>query len=338
MPFRACAVLLCVAIHAAARGGVAFTNPVWRADAPDPTCWRGDDFYYQTSTARALLKSTDLVHWQKVRDDFLAPGERARVKRDWHSIWAPDVARIGNAWNLYVSYWKGAENTAIAVYTCDRPEGPFTNGVVVTDGRVTGIRDTIDPEVVVDPATRKTWLFFGSVGKVHRVELTADGRALAPDAAYVHVAGLGDDDPKAQPHRRCVFEGTYLHRRGGWWYLFASSGEYNHGSYAVVVGRARRLTDDFTDRAGRRMKEGFAETILRSRPGDRFYGPGHNGEIFASPSGRTYMIYHCHDREIAPYRRDASNPRPLFLQEILWDAEGWPYFETGRPVATGEFR
>ena len=335
---RISAVLLFAALHAAVQGGVAFTNPVWRASTPDPTCWRAGGSYYLASTAGRLLKSPDLVHWRKVRNDFLASGERLRVKRDWRGIWAPDVVKIGNAWNLYVSYWNGCTNTAIAVYTSARPEGPFTNGAIVTDGRVTGIRDTIDPEVVVDPATRKTWLFFGSVGKVHRVELTADGRALAPDAAYVHVAGLGDDDPKAQPHRRCVFEGTYLHRRGGWWYLFASSGEYNHGSYAVVVGRARRLTDDFTDRAGRLMKEGFAETILRSRPGDRFYGPGHNGEIFASPSGRTYMIYHCHDREIAPYRRDASNPRPLFLQEILWDAEGWPYFETGRPVATGEFR
>ncbi|MBR0503878.1 MAG: family 43 glycosylhydrolase [Kiritimatiellae bacterium] len=338
MQFRISAVLLFAALPAVAQGGVAFTNPVWRADAPDPTCWRADDGYYLTSTARALLKSTDLVHWQKVRDDFLAPGERARIKRDWRGIWAPDVARIGNAWNLYVSYWNGAENTAIAVYTCDRPEGPFTNGVIVTDGRVTGIRDTIDPDAVVDPETGKTWLFFGSVGKVHRVELTADGRALAPGAAYVHVAGLNDRDPKSRPHRRHVFEGTYLYHRGDWWYLFASSGEYNHGTYAVVVGRARHLTDDFTDRAGRLMKEGFAETILRSRRGDRFYGPGHNGEIFTAPSGRTYMIYHCHDRAATPYQPHGYNPRPLFLQEVLWDADGWPYFETGRPVASGEFR
>ena len=82
MQFRISAVLLFAVLRAAAQDGVAFTNPVWRADAPDPTCWRGDDFYYQTSTARALLKSTDLVHWQKVRDDFLAPGERALAGRE----------------------------------------------------------------------------------------------------------------------------------------------------------------------------------------------------------------------------------------------------------------
>ena len=334
---RISVILLLAALHAAAYG-MAFTNPVWRVNTADPTCWQAGGDYYLTSTSRALLKSPDLIHWRKVRGDFLAPGERARVKRAWRGIWAPDVVRIGNVWNLYVSYWNGAENTAIAVYTSDRPEGPFTNCVIVTDGRVTGICDTIDPEVVKDPETGKVWMFFGSVGKVHRVELTADGRALAPGTKYVHVAGLHADDPKAHPHRRRVFEGTYLYRRKGWWYLFASSGEYNHGTYAIVVGRARRLTDDFTDRAGRLMKEGFAEKILSSRPGDRFYGPGHNGEIFTAPSGRTYMVYHCHDREIAPYKPDGYNPRPLFLQEIFWDAEGWPYFETGRPAATGEFR
>ena len=334
---RISVILLLAALHAAAYG-MAFTNPVWRVNTADPTCWQAGGDYYLTSTSRALLKSPDLIHWRKVRGDFLAPGERARVKRAWRGIWAPDVVRIGNVWNLYVSYWNGAENTAIAVYTSDRPEGPFTNCVIVTDGRVTGICDTLDPEVVKDPETGKVWMFFGSVGKVHRVQLTADGRALAPGTKYVHVAGLHADDPKAHPHRRRVFEGTYLYRRKGWWYLFASSGEYNHGTYAIVVGRARRLTDDFTDRAGRLMKEGFAEKILSSRPGDRFYGPGHNGEIFTAPSGRTYMVYHCHDREIAPYKPDGYNPRPLFLQEIFWDAEGWPYFETGRPAATGEFR
>ena len=50
------------------------------------------------------------------------------------------------------------------------------------------------------------------------------------------------------------------------------------------------------------------------------------------------MVYHCHDREFAPYQPHGYNPRPFFLQEICWDADGWPYFETGRPVAAGEFR
>lgn len=133
--------------------------------------------------------------------------------------------------------------------------------------------------------------------------------------------------------RERVFEGAYLYRRDGWWYLFASSGYYSNHSYSIRVGRARRLTDDFTDRSGRKMKEAFAEKILSSNEGDRFFGPGHNGEIFTSKSGRTYMLYHCHDELGKP-----SNHRMLFLQEIFWHEDGWPFFKPSRPAGNAVFR
>ncbi len=93
---RIFAFLLSAAMSAAAYG-MEFTNPVWRISTPDPTCWRAADGYYLTSTAGTLLKSPDLMHWRKVRRDYLAQGERTRVKRDWRGLWAPDVVRIGNA-------------------------------------------------------------------------------------------------------------------------------------------------------------------------------------------------------------------------------------------------
>ena len=39
----------------------------------------------------------------------------------------------------------------------------------------TGIRDSIDPEVVRDPETGRVWLFFGCTGKMQRVELDDAG-------------------------------------------------------------------------------------------------------------------------------------------------------------------
>ena len=35
-----------------------------------------------------------------------------------------------------------------------------------------------------DPSSGKVWMFFGSVGKMHRVELDAEGTAVAPGARY----------------------------------------------------------------------------------------------------------------------------------------------------------
>ena len=65
-----------------------------------------------------------------------------------------------------------------------------------------------------------------------------------------------------------------------------------------------------------------------SSPYDRFYGPGHNGEIFTTKNGETYMIYHVHEGD---YREDRnkrkSSPRMMNLQQIYWDDNGWPFFK-----------
>ena len=321
-------LLLVSAVYCSANTSIKetpFTNPVWAFDAPDPTWWEADGNYYLASTSGSILKSTDFINWKLEKKDFLAPGERDEIKKEWRGIWAPDVVKIGNNFVMYLSFWNGPHKTLIASYVSESPTGPFTNRTVITESRVTKIIDSIDAEVIVDSETKKTWMFFGSIGKIHRIELTPDGRGLAPGAKYEHVAGLSIH---GQKNRDRVYEGSYLYKRDGWWYLFVSSGYYRNHTYSINVGRARRLTDDFKDRKGRSMKDGFAEKILSSQPNERFYGPGHNGEIFTTKSGRTYMPYHCHDAK----KGVSPNHRLLLLQEILWDDDGWPYFATGKPA------
>ena len=201
--------------------------------------------------------------------------------------------------------------------------GQFRYVGIITRGRETGIHDTIDPEVVTDPKTKKVWLFFGSVGGIHRIELNKDGLSLKEGAKYEHVAGLKVEE---NPNRSKVFEGSYLHKHGKYWYLFVSSGFFGDHTYQLKVGRAKKLTDDFFDREGRPMKDGFATTVLHSDEGDHFYGPGHCGEIFKAKDGNEYIFYHCH---VAGSRRQGS--RPLFISQIKWDKEGWPYVEGGKP-------
>jgi len=217
---------------------------------------------------------------------------------------------------MYVSLVNCDTNSAIAVYSSKSPEGPFADGRIITRSRDTGIRDTIDPEVVRDDRDGTLWLFFGSTGKMHRVKLAPDGRSLAQDAKYEHVAGIWGNE-KTHPTRKGVFEGCYLHRRGGWWYLFASHGCYWNHTYSIAVGRAKTLDGPFLDREGRRMTDGFGTLVIESKEGDRFFGPGHNGEI-ATIGGRDYMPYHCH------VAGDKPQARPLFVLELTWDEDGWP--------------
>lgn len=304
-----------------------YSNPVISSDCPDPTIWQdGSDFYYLSTGVRSIRHSRDLINWTELPGKVIDETSMEQARSLGKMFWAPDVVRIGDKWMLYLTCYRSAEDTRIAAFSSASPEGPFIIEGTVTDGAETGIRDTIDPEVVADPVDGRIWLFFGSIDGIHRVELSPDGTALCENPAYTHVAGLTD---RVNPDRDKVFEGTYLYQRYGWWYLFASAGHYWNHTYRIVVGRSRTLDGVFLDRDGRPMTEGYATTVLSSAEGDIFYGPGHNGEIFTDAQGRDYMLYHCHNTG-----NEKASVRNTLMQQIFWDEEGWPYFAGGKPAAT----
>lgn len=187
----------------------------------------------------------------------------------------------------------------------------------------------------------KVWLFFGH-GDIRRVELKPDGLGIAPGAQIEHVAGveLGRPGFSVEDVRfpNNFTEGASVYRHGGWWYLFVSEGFYTDHTYRVGVGRAKTLDGAFVDKEGRQMKDAYSSVVLRSDKDDEFFGPGHNGEIVVSPSGKTYMFYHCHWTGLMPDAegsRPKYIPRPLCLQEIKRGEDGWPYFDNSKPAKTG---
>lgn len=299
-------------------------NPVYPRSTPDPTCWRAPDGTWRlSSTSLAILRSDDFFTWSDTGRRLFTRDDERRIRGRWRNIWAPDVFRHRGEYLLYVTHINTAEDSAIFVYSSSSAEGPFVGGRMLTNGRDTGIIDTIDPEVVRDPASGGLWLFFGSTGRIHRVPLSPDGKSVPKDARYEHVAGR---HVRENPNRMKVLEGAYLHRRGEWWYLFASRGRYFDWSYAIVVGRSKTLTGEFVDREGRPLKEGCGTVMLSSERGDAFFGPGHNGEIF-TVRGRDYMPFHCHVAGPTP------QARPLFVQEVQWGGDGWPRFSGAKPGA-----
>lgn len=330
--------------------GIPYENPVWGPDAPDPTVWKADDGrYYASSTYQDVLMSADLVHWRKTGGKLLEKAEYDWIAKTWPHVWAPDVVKIGDWYNLYLTFHNTGKHTAIAAYRSRNPGGPFTDRRILVTSEGDGRFETIDPEVVVDSDTGRTWLFFGH-GDVRRVELTADGRDRKPGSKIEHVAGVelgGKPEDSLNGWVAGGTEGAYLHRHAGKWYLFVSEGNWMDHTYRVSVGRAERLDGAFFDRDGRPMAQGAATPILTSENGDEFFGPGHNGEIFTSSTGRDYLFYHCHWTGTKSFEPVASvwtgsrkyKPRALFLQEIFWDGDGWPYFKNGgKPQKECEFR
>lgn len=297
-------------------------NPVWPNDWPDPTVWQAEDgrYYCVATNPRRMLSSDDLFHWNMTDISPVDEDSWQRMRRISRHFWAPDVVVVNGQRLLYITLYNSAEDSNIGVLKEVSP-GHFQFYGIITSGKENGIDDTIDPEVVTDPKTGKVWLFFGSVGGIHRIELNRDGLSIKKKAKNVHVAGL---TVRENPSRSNVFEGCYLHKRNGYWYMFVSSGFYGDHTYKLQVGRSKKLTGKFYSRDGKPMTEGHATPVIQSEEGDFFYGPGHCGEIFQK-EGRDYIFYHCHNRDVRP------NHRPIMLQEIKWDNEGWPYVEGGKP-------
>jgi arabinan endo-1,5-alpha-L-arabinosidase len=314
----------CAGDGAAAEEGT-FTNPVIAADWPDPAFWNGGDgWYYSVATGlKTIRRSRNLVDWEDAHIDPLTPRARERLHQVSRNVWAPCVMRLGGKWVLYISLFVSDPDCRIAALTSDAPTGPFEFAGEVIDSRREGVWNAIDPYVLA--VDGHVWMFFGSLADgIHRVELSADGLSVKPGAKPVHVAGVRRPADKMKH----AWEGSYLHFRKGWWYLFVSGGHYGDHTYYLTVGRSRRIDGEFQDSKGRPMTDGLAEPILSSGEGDFFYGPGHNGEIFTSADGRDYIFYHAHARSFKP------SERPTLLQELLWSEDGWPRFKDDRPQKT----
>ena len=303
-----------------------FENPLISPDGPDPTVWDGGDgwFYALTTPVQKMHRSRNLVDWEAVAHDPLVPSARLALTNVTSYVWAPCVVKIQDKWLLYVSLFVDNKDCRIPVLASDRPDGPFSYVGMVIDSRKIGILNTIDP--CVREADGRVWMFFGSCQDgVHRVELTRDGLSVKPDAKIVHVAGRRNDGTDLFGAPGC-WEGAYVLPRHGAWWLFLSGGRYDRGTYHLLVGRAETIDGAFRDREGNLLTEGRARPILSSVPGDRFTGPGHNGDVFTDADGRDWMFFHAHDAKL-PNAQD----RPMLLQELRWGADGWPYFKEGRP-------
>lgn len=299
-------------------------NPVWSRNWPDPTIWKADDgrYFCIATNPRRSLVSEDLFNWQISDISPIDINSWAVISGISRNYWAPDITTVNNKRLMYLTLYNSAEDSNIAVFQEFAP-CQFQFKGIITSGKETGIEDTIDPEVVTDSKTGKVWLFFGSVGGIHRVELNTDGLSLKEGAKYEHVAGL---TVHQCPDRSKVFEGSYLHWRKGYWYLFVSSGFFGNHTYQLQVGRSKKLTGEFLNKDGKPMREGYATPVIHSDEGDKFFGPGHCGEIFTASDGNEYIFYHCHVR-------DSRHPdqRPMFMSRILWNKDGWPYVEGGKP-------
>jgi arabinan endo-1,5-alpha-L-arabinosidase len=311
-----------------------YTNPVIDADFPDPAVVRAADgnFYvYATQGGDPIrniqvARSDDLVRWTMV-------GDALPVKPAWASrtqdFWAPDVYRRGDTYYLYYSAKPDAALTddkrglCLAAATSSRPEGPFTDmgrPLLCGEGFV-----NIDPFAFDDPATGKTFLYWGSgFGPIKVQELGEDRLSFAPGSKPIDlVEVIRTEDPRE--YRRLV-EGAWVIRRGGYYYLFFSGdnccGPKAH--YATMVARSRSATGPFE------VREHPLYLVLEANA--RWNAPGHNS-VITDDAGTDWILYHGVDnrRPRSKPGDDVNTRRVMLLDRLIW-RDGWPEIANRSPT------
>lgn len=285
-----------------------FTEPVIKDSAPDPTVIKADDgdyYLYATEDLRnvPIYRSSDLFHWQlagTVFDDYSRP--------QWNQkggIWAPDINKVGGQYVLYYSKseWGGDWTCGIGVATAPSPTGPFTDHGCLFISKEIGVRNSIDPFFIEDDGRK--YLFWGSFHGIYGIELTDDGLRIKKGARKKRIAGN-------------FMEGTYIHKRGKYYYLFGSEGSCCAGersTYRVVYGRSEHLFGPYRTKEGGRMLRGSYDVLVE---GDSLVaGPGHNAEIVTDSEGRDWMPVHGYER------KHPERGRQVWMLRIGWQ-DGWP--------------
>ena len=314
------------------QGNEAFLiNPIIEGSYADPTVIRvGNEFYlYVTSGIVRGYKSSDLINWSRIAGGNTSEvfNERPDFTEDDVSetaMWAPDINYFDGKYVMYyaISKWGGGATCGIGVGISDKPQGPFLRPGGNSDGKLfvsseIGVHNSIDPCFYEENGKR--YLFWGSFSGIYMTELTSDGLAVRDLSKKTKIAGKS-------------FEATYIHKRGKYYYLFASTGACCEGmdsSYKIVVGRSENLQGPYLSKTGEDLMNIDAWNPQNYQPvvlhGDEMFGgPGHNSRIITDDNGVDWILYHS-------YIDNGSSQRNLMLDKVEWDGDGWPVMGAGTP-------
>ncbi|SFS13138.1 Beta-xylosidase [Microbacterium sp. cf046] len=308
-------------------------NPILPGFNPDPSVVLVDDVYYLvTSTFEYLpgmpvYRSDDLEDWTLI--GHVATREEQIGIR--HSptpggVFAPTIRFHDGRFHVIVSVMFNARGCV--VFTADRPEGPWSDGVQIP------AVDGIDPDLAWDDEGNAyvTYAVMGQGIRQLRVDLETgealtEPRALwsgtghaAPSGAPPHTPGSlthADGAPPQTPGSAShAPEGPHLYRRGDDWYLLIAEGGTERG-HTVAIARGTSPEGPF---------EGFAgNPILTARStSSPVQNVGH-ADLVDAPGGGTALVA-LGVRPCGFTRSFSPLGRETFLTRVDW-VDGWPQAE-----------
>jgi arabinan endo-1,5-alpha-L-arabinosidase len=177
-------------------------------------------------------------------------------------FWAPDIAYFNGRYNLYYSCSRfGTIDSAIGLVTTPSLNSPTWTDqgkVIQSDAVSEAGPDTdltsfncIDPSILMD-TNGTIWMSFGSYSDgILVMQLDPiTGKRVDTNTPPVKIA---DNGPTFFSN---TTEGSCLHQRGGYYYLFLNFGGCCVGvnsTYNIRVGRSQSVTGPYLDRNGVNM-------------------------------------------------------------------------------------
>lgn len=316
------------------------TNPVSSSFADsfaDPSIIQAKDGWWYAYSTADPLKSGDepgIMHIARTRDfvtwKYLGTVFNETNRPSWAAptsgLWAPDVRYIGGQYVLYytvtdTTFFPG-DDSAIGVATAPTPAGPWTPSdepvVRPRPAAGGGFLWTFDPAGFTDVDGQR-YVYYGSYfGGLWVTKMSADGLTAVGTATQVAIDNR--------------YEGAYVVRHGGWYYLMGSAANCCAGpttGYSVFTGRSRSPVGPFVDADGiSLMASAVGGTALVTQNGNRWIGAGHHA-IATDATGRDFVVYHAID-SAKPWLNEPGgvNRRPMLIDRIDW-IDGWPRTRAG---------
>lgn len=264
-----------------------------------------------------MVRSTDLVHWEFLGDAFSAGNHPEWAPWPQKGYWAPDVRYVDGQYYMYYSAPSSTPlGAAIGLAISDSPAGPWKDiGHPVVDFVADSEVIEIDPMMFIDDDGTK-YLYYGSFrrGGLHVVRLAPDGRSTVGTSQQVVAGERG--------------EGTWVTKRGPWYYLFYSGygcciGNVGGGGYPVLVGRSTSPTGPFVDENGVSLTAARpGGTIVNSFNGNSLSATGHNA-VTVDRAGQQWNLVN------SDIRADHTwGGRPQSMDRLDWIG-GWPTVRAG---------
>ncbi len=290
-----------------------YRNPVIFCDYSDPDCICVDGVYYLTASTfnyvpgLPILTSTDLINWT-LRNYAIRniPVDRFNAPCHAHGVWAPAIRYHEG---MFYIYYGQPDEGIYMVRTAD-PLGEWEAPVLVLPGKG-----------LIDPCP-----FWDEDGRAYVIHGYAKSRIGFK--SWLGIFPMSADGTKAIGDDKLIFngvekhptiEGPKVHKRDGWYYIFAPAGGVATGWQVVM--RSRSIYGPYEDRVV--LKQGSSDTN----------GP-HQGAWVETPHGEHFFMH---------FQSRGLYGRITHLQPMRWDEEGWPVIGQADPepvdpasIQTGE--